>query len=249
MRFDTATGMNRTGIGLSPIDAKELIEAASRTSPPPGGPEAADVVRASYAADAEVLGSMPPPTTLRGAGAAAVEMLKGERLPAFTDKLGERLAFERTGTRIYEAILAKSMDAQDEPRVADIDELRRFHDQERQHFDLLREAVIKLGGDPTAVTPSADVAAVASTGIVQVVSDPRTTVAQCLSALLITELADHDGWTLLARLADDLGYDELAASFRQALAEEAHHLARVRAWVTGATLAEAEPGRTASESG
>ena len=50
---------------------------------------------------------MPVPGNLKGAAKAAVKALKGEKAAVFLDKLGERLAFERTGVRLYEAVLAK----------------------------------------------------------------------------------------------------------------------------------------------
>jgi len=66
---------------------------------------------------------------------------------------------------------------------------------------------------------------------VQVLTDPRTTLDQCLNAILVAELADNDGWMLLASLADAMGHEEMAETFREALADEAMHLANVRQWV------------------
>jgi hypothetical protein len=81
------------------------------------------------------------------------------------------------------------------------------------------------------VTPSADVAGVEASGIIQVLTDPRTTLTQCLGALLTAELADNDGWKILIAMAEAAGQDELAQRFTGALAEEDHHLASVRAWI------------------
>ena len=47
---------------------------------------------------------------------------------------------------------------------------------------MLVQAMEQLGGDPTAQTPCADVTATASMGLIQVVTDPRTTLAQSLNA-------------------------------------------------------------------
>ena len=66
-----------------------------------------------------------------------------------------------------------------------------------------------MGADPTAETPSADVIGVASQGLLQVITDPRTTLSQSLEAMLTAELTDNDGWETLAALADDLGQTEL----------------------------------------
>ena len=89
----------------------------------------------------------------------------------------------------------------------------------------------KLGGDPTAQTPCADVSAVAASGFMQVLNDPRTTLAQCLNAMLAVELADNAGWELLADLAEDAGQSDMASQFLAALAEEQEHLVIVKGWL------------------
>ena len=48
----------------------------------------------------------------------------------------------------------------------------------------------------------------------------------------MAELVDNDGWSLLARLADGMGHDQLAETFREALADELMHLEDVRRWVS-----------------
>jgi len=118
------------------------------------------------------------------------------------------------------------------------EEIEEIREDELQHFLLLKEAMESLGGDPTAMTPCADVAAVASSGILKVLADARTTLTQCLDAILIAELADNDAWLALADLADGLGMNELGKRFREALAEEEEHLARVRGWINGALLGQ-----------
>jgi hypothetical protein len=89
----------------------------------------------------------------------------------------------------------------------------------------------KLGGDPTAVTPSADLQATIGHGITKVIVDPRTTLLQSLEAILVAELADNACWETLSTMAQAAGEDKLAAQCKQALATEAEHLAKVRAWV------------------
>jgi rubrerythrin len=132
------------------------------------------------------------------------------------------------------------------------EEVREIRDEELSHFDLCKEAMEKLGGDPTAVTPCADVMAVASMGLMQVVTDPRTTLTQCLDALLTAELTDNDGWKVLIAMAEAIGQEDLALRFSESLAVEDRHLQRVRAWVTerlelqlGAKMPAAEFGEPA----
>jgi len=237
MKEPTDTGKNRTGIASSPIDSKRTIDGAQVGVVGTDG-RLLEAERVAWSRTAEPLGSVPPPLTPKGAIKTIIEKLQGHEVNVLIDKLGERLQFERTGTRIYEAVLAK-FDAADVheggPTRA---ELEQFHEEERRHFILVRDAIRQLGGDPTVVTPCADLVAVAGLGWVQAVTDPRTTLTQALDVVLIAELADNDGWHLLIDLAQGLGFRDMAAEFRGALAEEDAHLTRVRGWITTTLLGQ-----------
>lgn len=240
MNKPTDTGLNRTGIATSPIDSRRTIEGAEQVQTEDivdGDGVAAE--RLIWASDAPPVGTMPPPATLKGLIKTVIEKLAGHKPTVFLDKLGERLAFERTGTRLYEAAMVKLDAADPHPGGPSRADLAEHHAVERRHFLLVRDAIIELGADPTAMTPCADLMAVASLGWVQAVSDPRTTLNQCLDILLIAELADTGGWQLLAELADQLGFDDLGRRFRDALAEEERHVLRVRAWISAALVGEA----------
>ena len=89
-------------------------------------------------------------------------------------------------------------------------------------------------------SPCADVAGVTSMGILQVLTDPRSSLAQCLQAMLTAELTDNDGWQLLIKLADNLGYDDLKAEFETALEHEEEHLLNVRNWLSECVLDSAQ---------
>ena len=80
----------------------------------------------------------------------------------------------------------------------------------------------------------------ASMGIMQVLTDPRSSMAQCLQAMLTAELTDNDGWRLLIQLADNLGHDEMKAEFETALADEEEHLMNVRTWLQESVLDSAQ---------
>src|SRR6476646_7772586 len=108
---------------------------------------------------------------------------------------------------------------------------------------MLREVMLQIGADPTAITPSADVASVSSNGILQVIGDARMNLKQSLEAILIAELVDNDGWTMLCELATAAGHGSVAPRFQQALTEEQEHLRNVRAWVKSATIGEAKPSQ------
>ncbi len=228
----TEMGHNRTGIATSPKLTQEMIAGGQEFPPSPSGDEnVIALVRGEYARDAEPLGTVPPPTTLTGAAKTALRGAKGLRPTQFIDKLGERLAFERTGVRLYEALISKfdafgSFDGgPTREMLVDI-----MH-EEYQHFALLSEAVTKLGGDPTVITPSADLHATMTAGVMAVMVDPRTTFAQCLEAALVAELADNAAWEALTELASQNGDDELAGLFEAAASEEVVHLENVKRWL------------------
>ncbi len=240
MKEPTGYGMNRTGIGTSPIDAKELIDASEAAVPSAEG-DASGIasLRMSYASASGIVGTMPPPSTVKGAVKSVLEGFT--KNPAvFLDKLAERLQFERTGTRMYEGVLAKfdAVGSYDGGPTREI--LEEFHDEELRHFHVLRSALESMGADPTALTPSADVAAVEGSGLLQVINDPRTTLPQTLHAILVAELTDSEGWDMLVELATSMGHEAMADDFRDALRAEERHLAHVRQWVANHMLQDAE---------
>jgi hypothetical protein len=230
-------GGNRTGLETSPELARELIEGAAAAAPSSaGGPEAIAENRGAYIQEGFPLGSLPslPFAAEAGAGEEAAGMA------VLLDKLSERLAFERMGTRLYDALINKCEILGESSPGPTLAELRQIRDEEARHFLLLNEAVRTLGGDPTVQSPCADVAAVASLGILQVLTDPRTNVTQCLQAILTAELTDNDGWQMLIDLTGTLGFTELAAGFQKALENEEQHLANVRGWLTDKVMEKAQ---------
>lgn len=240
MAKETKIGANRTGIQMSPKDSKDIIEAARNAMPTSEGDHTSlAMLRSDYIKDAEPVGSMPPPGTLKGALKSGMDVMTGDRPQVLLDKLGERAAFERGGTRLYDGLLSK-FDADPHAHGSvSRQTLQHFRDAEARHFQLVCEAVEQLGGDPTAMTPCANLVGVQAMGLWQSMNDPRTTLAQCLSIMLIAELADSAGWELLISLAKSSGHKDLAKRFQKALEEEAEHLTQIRAWVQELTLAEA----------
>lgn len=224
--------MNRTGIELSPVQGREIIEGARGAIPSsPGDVNALGAVRASYAVAAEPAGTAPPPATMKGMAASAMAAARGDMATFLLDKLGERLAFERSGVRLYEALLLL-FDAhggfEGGPTRAQLETIRR---EEAEHFLLVKGAIEGLGGDPTAVTPSANRAGVEAQGLLQVLTDPRSRLADGLHAILIAELTDHDGWDMLVDVAVQTSQDALVPKLRAALVDEEKHLGWVRDWL------------------
>ena len=96
---------NRTGMQTSPDSPRRLIEGANSATPSSegGARGAGGVSRGEYIAEGFPIGSMPMmPASEEGGGR---EDEAG--MAVFFDKLSERLAFERMGTRLYEALLNK----------------------------------------------------------------------------------------------------------------------------------------------
>jgi hypothetical protein len=88
------------------------------------------------------------------------------------DKLGERLAFELGGARLYEALLSTHTAYGSFNGGPDSEGLLHILTQEYAHADLLERAIKDLGGDPTALTPAANLAANISAGLPQVLRVP-----------------------------------------------------------------------------
>jgi len=240
MSKPTDLGANRTGLAAHPKHGEQLIEGARQ-----GVPAASfdlrplESVRLAYEHEAGPVGTMPIPTSAKAAINAAGRALQGEKVSVLIDQMAARLAFERTGTRLYEALLTKFHAAEQRRGGPILAELQQIRDDELAHAALLVEGLERLGADPTAMTPAADVGAVASEGILKVLLDARTTFSQSLEAILVAELADNEAWSLLGNLAEKLGEEELATRFRDALWEEQDHLERVRAWLQSSVEGDA----------
>lgn len=218
MQTTTELGINRSGMAVARNAGEQMLENIELTRPPRGDETSLAKVRIQYAEQADPVGSLPEPKV----GANALLM----------DKLGERLAFERAGTRLYDALMAKCK-ASANGGIPEA-ELKHIRDEEAMHFALVGAAIQSLGGDPTAQTPSADVAGVAGSGLMQVLSDPKTTVAQALHAILIAELADGAAWDELIELTEEAGNEDLVQRFSKARDNEAEHLSKVRGWYKAA---------------
>lgn len=222
-------GHNVTGAQMSPEDTKEQLKAVEKYPPDiKGDASRLALARKAMRQEADPIGSVPIPGSVKGVLKSGFDKMLGKQPELLVDKLGERLAYERTGVRLYEAALAKfEGTATDDKEL--IPTLRRIRDDEAAHMQIVKEAIETLGADPTAMTPCADVAGVMAQGIMQVLTDPRTNISQALNALLTLELADNAAWELLVDIAGKAGHPNIAASFEQALAEEERHVSTIKA--------------------
>ncbi len=236
----TRTGPNRTGQQTSPRMSEAMNDIVQ-----PVAAQAADAsvlleARLQFIREADTLGSIPPPATVKGVLKTGAKMMTGGRPQAFVDKLAERLAYERGGTRLYDAVIAKFVAHQDELDGVSLDELMEIREEEASHAALIKTCLEQMGADPTAQTPCADLVGVATGGFLQAASDPRTTLAQTLQMALAAELIDNAGWETLIAMAESMDQTDMAERFRTALDREIEHLAKVRRWYDTLTLETGE---------
>ncbi|HEX8590463.1 ferritin-like domain-containing protein [Pseudomonas sp.] len=231
-------GMNRTGAQMSPLDTQKQIEATELfpADVPADGMQLFEE-RQQAIVDADAVGSIPIPGSAKGMVKSALDKLRGHNPEVLVDKLGERLAFERTGVRLYDAMIAKASSATG-GSLELTESLRQIQSEEHDHMEMVRRAIETLGADPTSMTPCADVAGVKALGVMQVLTDPRTTVSQCLNAILTIELEDNDAWGLLIELTRQAGHPLIAKEFQHALEQEEKHLSMVRSYVRENLMAQ-----------
>lgn len=215
-------GMNRTGIESHPMQTRNMLDGMEEFPPTSvGNGQNIKMVRVEYAQESEGTGSIPP------LGAQKAD----EALAMLVDKLGARAAFERAGVRLYDALISKYDAYGGFAGGPSKQELEQMRQQELDHFLLVNRAIEGLGGDPTAITPSANLQVTASQGIVAILTDPRTSLLDCLEVILIAELADHESWESLIQLSRNSGHDDMCKAFANALMIEEEHLENVRRWL------------------
>jgi hypothetical protein len=245
MKQTPSIGMNRTGIASHEMRTKEMQAGMDEFAPSSRGSSVgADRIRILYARSAEKgsrgLGSVPAPAGVKGKMKAAADVVLGHQPTLFMDKMSERIAFERTGTRLYEVLISKHEADEGFGGGPSREDLLQILEEEHRHFAMLVEDMRTIGGDPTAMTPSADIAGTAAMGVLKVVTDARTTLLQGLEAILVAELTDRDGWHALIALARHAGKDDLVERYEAAEAREAEHIEKVRGWIAAGHLGTAE---------
>jgi hypothetical protein len=232
LETSTTSGTNHTGLAPHGDMLARMIEGASEFPPTSsGGPAGIAEVRIDYARMGAPHATMPSaPVT-------------PARLPLL-DRLGARMQFERTATRLYDALISKLDAYGGFDGGPSRQELLEIREQELGHALLTQELVSSIGGDPTAITPGANLATTASQGIACVVLDPRTSLIDCLEAMLIIELTDQDSWGMLARIAEPLGDAGMTSRITQAQRTELEHLAKLRGWLDAADQARSKVARS-----
>jgi rubrerythrin len=223
-------GDNLTGVARARERCEAMLAGNAEFAPAPVlDDETIAEVRQQYAEEGEPLGTVPPPASFRQAAKTAAGVIKPGNPMLFVDKLAARLAFERSGVRLYQALLSK-VSIHGNGASGDIRSgVESVLKQEFEHFVLLKRVIEeKMGGDATTVTPSADVEATLSSGVLAVLVDPRTDLVQSLEAILVAELADNESWDQLVELSRAQANDEITASFEHARDQERTHLGIIR---------------------
>ena len=144
------------------------------------------------------------------------------------DYLAERLAFERSGVRLYEAVLVRVREA-DEPEVRALAPLlERQRDEEREHVAWLQAQLQGLGAGSHPTSARAQLSQEETRGFAHVILETEAPLPHLLHALLAAELVDHAGWDLLVALADEAQDGEAQRELHRRRDEEARHLALCR---------------------
>jgi bacterioferritin (cytochrome b1) len=143
------------------------------------------------------------------------------------DLLNERLAFERSGVKLYDRILQKMKESGDKAILRMLDDMQEHRDQEKEHEEWLEAQIRSLGGSAHASTEHSELVTRESKGIEEVVmSDPE--LPHLIHALLAAELVDNAGWDLLVQLANEAGDRESKKEFKKRLHHEEEHLLLIR---------------------
>lgn len=233
MEKSSKLGINKTGIDMSPKQTKDMLDTEGLLMAVSKDSNELEALHRHHLQEADPLGSVPLPGTVKGVAKSTMKMISGKHPEVFINKLGERLAYERSGVRIYEQLIEKCKHSNvsgDQGNSIPIKRMEAFRDQEKEHFLMLVDCMKQLGADPTAQTPDADASSVATSGPMKVILDPRASISQSLEAMLIVELTDNASWELLVELANDMSLPDMAKKFEHALAQETHHLEEVRRW-------------------
>lgn len=239
-KLNSTMTINRTGAKTAPLETQKSVEGAETYSPlTEGDATVLDAIRMTYADTEDAFGSVPPPASMKQGVSTIAKKIQGKDMTVLIDKLSDRICFEASGTRLYDALISKCQLAESLPPGMDLAKVQHLRDEEHEHYLMLKEVIESLGGDPTALTPAANANATATMGLCKVVTDPRTTVLQALDAMLIAELTDNDGWFLLIDICAALGLTDIAKKFDRALKQEDEHLEYIRSWISQGNLSEA----------
>jgi bacterioferritin (cytochrome b1) len=143
------------------------------------------------------------------------------------DVLTERLAFERSGVKLYERVIGVMRSSKDPNMERMLGPMVEHQTQEKEHEEWLEAQIRTLGGDAHGETEKSRLITRESQGIEAVIKGDSQ-LPHLFHALLAAELVDNAGWDLSVQLADEAGDREAKRQFKKRLREEAEHLLFVR---------------------
>ncbi len=139
------------------------------------------------------------------------------------DLLAERLAYERSGVKLYDAILKKVKASRHTQLKKLAKELKEHRDHEVEHAEWCEEQIRALGGDPDEKTEKALLVEIEAQGIEEIIFGDAP-LSQMFHALNMAELGDNAGWAQLVGIAEQCGDEEARAEFQERLDHEEEHL-------------------------
>jgi rubrerythrin len=157
-----------------------------------------------------------------GLGQAVLSTLDTMRPSLLSERLIDRLDSAQERVALLTAALTKAVAARDEGQLL----LERMRSDERLHCEVLRRHLVRLGFDPAFAPPSREGGD--AKRILQIITNPRTSVSQALCALLGAALAGVGDWQTLARTAREAHEEGMAAEFEAIRAVAETHVHRIR---------------------
>lgn len=148
--------------------------------------------------------------------------------PRVIDLLCERLAFERSGIRLYDRIVAAMQGSADSELHSLQATMEEHRAEEKEHEQWLEAQVRALGGDASAQTEGSRLVSREAAGIEEVATNDAADLQHLMHALLAAEAVDNAGWELLVELAEDVNDRDARREFTRRLHHEREHLAFVR---------------------
>ena len=161
------------------------------------------------------------------------------------DKLSEFLMVEQGGLQLYRVAAARATD------VALTEQYEEFGRQTDHHRQVLIRLIERLGGDPSYVSPTARLAQFKAAKLLESSLAVAGLSAQEIAVndlenVLLAETKEHTGWSLLAKLAEQMPDGEMKQALTEAVAEvepqEDDHLAWARDTLSQLCLAMAMQG-------
>lgn len=137
--------------------------------------------------------------------------------------LSERLAYERSGIKLYDAILKKVKRSRHTQLKKLVKELEEHRDQEVEHAEWCAENIRMLGGDPDARTERVMLVETEAQGIEQIILGDAP-LSQMFHALNMAELGDNAGWAQLVGIAEQCGDEKAKKELQKRLRHEEEHL-------------------------